>query len=572
MRDQKGITLVTLMLTMIIIFIIGAISVYTGVDAYRTIRIQNFTAQMRVVQERVNLICEDWRNWDGYDSSLTGLDADNNFNTYISEYLKEMNGGVEVKKANEIANGADFQEIIDKQENLSGPDTILSNYYYFSKEDLEKYLSLRNLDIEVIINFYTGTFFEKEGVEALNTAGEMQTYYTLEDLVEAQRLTETIIQNIVKDEELSEYYKKLNVGIEENDGISQTIGIYLNSRVEFPIKKIEKVTEYYDNIEDNSIVWEVVAEGSYETSGGFISIKIEESGLYNFKVTDNVGNVFYSKESIDVELVNKPVLTEGMTPIIFEDGEILQTSEDDPKWYNYSSDKRQWANVMLEDGSIYVWIPRFSYNINSDETISICFLEAGTDIPISEAGDVNNKVVHPAFVGSTSYTNGEWNNAVNGIWVAKFIANISGDEQKITTTYGKEMTKVKDFYTALTICRQMQEKDYYGLKVSAGIDEQLEDSGAISYDTHLIKNSEMGALLYLTYSSYGRDRSKISNNETRISGGNETEYSVFSNGDYSTTGNAYGVYDLIKPDGEYVAAVFSEIGKIEEIILQIMRC
>lgn len=558
MRDQKGITLVTLMLTMIIIFILGAISVYTGIEAYKTIKVQNFIAQMRVVQERINLICEDWKNWDGYDESLTGTEANANFNTYIKEYLKEKNGGVELSTANLCGYESEFQTIIDAQTDLESNDTILSNYYYFSKEDLEKYLGLKDLEIDVIINFFTKTFIERTGVESINSAGDTQTYYILSDIIEAQRLTETLIQNIVKDNEISEYYKKLNLDIVENAGNSKTIGVFLNSKVELPVKKVEMTTGTYSNIEDTSISWDNVT--NYVSAGGYVSVAVTKNGNYNFKITDSSGNIFYSKESINIELANMPNLESGMKPIIFSDGEILEVDTSDPEWCNYSATKKEWANVMLEDGSIYVWIPRFAYLIK-DGDILIKFIEGSSSSAISDGDSIDGYEIHPAFKSSTSYENGEWNQDVSGIWVAKFNANISGREEKLITTYGKKITKVKDFYKALTLCRDMQQKSYYGFSSvsSVGLKNDLTYGGTFSYDTHLIKNSEMGALLYLTWSDFGLDERNVSCNKTGISGGYETEYSVFNNGAYSNTGNAYGVYDIIKSEGEYVAAGISKI-------------
>ena len=77
--------------------------------------------------------------------------------------------------------------------------------------------------------------------------------------------------------------------------------------------------------------------------------------------------------------VNKPVLSEGMIPIKYENNSWVICSENDPSWYNY--EQKLWANVMLSDGkykdknlvgtkvtdadlgSMFVWIPRYAYGI-----------------------------------------------------------------------------------------------------------------------------------------------------------------------------------------------------------------
>lgn len=61
--------------------------------------------------------------------------------------------------------------------------------------------------------------------------------------------------------------------------------------------------------------------------------------------------------------VNAPELIEGMTPIKWNGNKWVETTADDKDWYNYS--KKQWANVKLADGSMFVWIPRYAYKITT---------------------------------------------------------------------------------------------------------------------------------------------------------------------------------------------------------------
>ena len=61
--------------------------------------------------------------------------------------------------------------------------------------------------------------------------------------------------------------------------------------------------------------------------------------------------------------VNAPELIQGMTPVKWNGSQWVETTTDDKEWYNYS--KKQWANVRLADGSMFVWIPRYAYKITS---------------------------------------------------------------------------------------------------------------------------------------------------------------------------------------------------------------
>ena len=181
--------------------------------------------------------------------------------------------------------------------------------------------------------------------------------------------------------------------------------------------------------------------------------KDEESALgslEDYMITD--GN--YNKE----KGVNEPRILSGMTEVMFNlpegsnKGTVMKSGEtgfDENNWYDYTSSK--WANTVTEDGSYWVWIPRFAYKITyadaSDKskggTIDVKFLLGTTDeyytddtkatkataqranSPTEEVDTTTDYYVHPAFItneSSIGYANGGWDKELTGIWVAKFEA------------------------------------------------------------------------------------------------------------------------------------------------------
>ena len=165
---------------------------------------------------------------------------------------------------------------------------------------------------------------------------------------------------------------------------------------------------------------------------------------------DRIADGVYNEE----QKVNAPVLKQGMTPVKFEVNEkdtskmkTVETTTDDKEWYNYKNKK--WANAKTEDGSLWVWIPRYAYRIippkNDDAerkgTTEIVFLTGLTDSYVDEQGKTHTDTkrckteddvidtttgytVHPAFTDESSinYRNGGWDSELYGIWVAKFEA------------------------------------------------------------------------------------------------------------------------------------------------------
>ena len=109
---------------------------------------------------------------------------------------------------------------------------------------------------------------------------------------------------------------------------------------------------------------------------------------------------------------NKPVLAVGMTPIYWTENQNIQTvinlnnATEYSKWFNYEKGVNRWANIRIADGSMFVWIPRFAYNVGDVFALDTKFLNGTSNTAFD--GTVCKKVnangitatdyiVHPAF-------------------------------------------------------------------------------------------------------------------------------------------------------------------------------
>ena len=162
--------------------------------------------------------------------------------------------------------------------------------------------------------------------------------------------------------------------------------------------------------------------------------KDEAAGLSNLEtqIEEALGNVYNEGKGVNV-----PRLTTGMTPIKFTDpsntekGTVVQTNSEDTDWYNY--EEKKWANAQTEDGSMWVWIPRFAYRVNSStQNFDVVFLIGTTDTYYDEEGNIQTAkrctsedevvdtttgyTVHPAFTNETNinYRNGGWDKEITG--------------------------------------------------------------------------------------------------------------------------------------------------------------
>ena len=244
--------------------------------------------------------------------------------------------------------------------------------------------------------------------------------------------------------------------------------------------------------------------------------------------------------------VNTPNLGEGMTAIKWDEtanggaGDWVETDGSDSDWYDYSAKK--WANAKTTDGSMWVWIPRYAYNIPSTgyhtstaTEISIEFMkgtsnETATGQTIVEYNDStttnytqfpNGYVIHPAF---------NYGQPVSGIWVAKFEA--SNSNGKIMVQPGVQSWRSITVDSIYTKCLNYNK----------------------TLNSHMMKNDEWGAVAYLSRSKYGKNEEVTINSNSSYYTGGGSGNTYVNNGAQSTTGNVWGVYDMSGGAWEYVAA------------------
>ncbi len=270
---------------------------------------------------------------------------------------------------------------------------------------------------------------------------------------------------------------------------------------------------------------------------------------------------FIKNETVTAEKVNSPQVIDGMIPVKHNGTNWVITNAMDSEWYSYSELDMKWANVMLRDGtkyldldgttlkdvgdtelasligreipeeyagSMYVWIPRYTYKIESND-IKIKYSEGFSDFTTDEYLDYR---VHPAFnyapyeggnaEDTSSYEYLSNANKYLGIWVAKYPAKGSVNNPKYSSN-GESLTDVS-IGNAFVASQLTAKSTTYGIK------------NAVS---HMIKNTEWGAVAYFTTA-------------------------VGSLKDGSTTNNIYGIYDMDN-NAEYVANFVELVGGISNI-------
>ena len=295
----------------------------------------------------------------------------------------------------------------------------------------------------------------------------------------------------------------------------------------------------------------------------------------------------------DTSGANAPVVIDGLTPVNWNGTDWVATTE--ANWeYNYNSVAQAtqttvagnkdgaWANAQTADGSLYVWIPRYAYKITSgyhssgDSWNSLD--DSGTNkIEIKFSNGINDDVTSGATNASEGYIKHPafkfGDEELKGIWVAKYEAsktsssNTSSVVSKPTATnYVAQAKPEVDSWREISVSKMF--KYAYNTFRNA--------------DSHLMRNSEWGAVAYLTsaigripyvnnYYVYTYSSARGENviylktghagetqdaKPTGISG-NENSWNTIEGVKASTTHNLYGIYDMSGGAYECMAAYCS---------------
>ena len=308
--------------------------------------------------------------------------------------------------------------------------------------------------------------------------------------------------------------------------------------------------------------------------------------------------------------VNAPVLKDNMELVTYNEETGEWEENNSSSAYDYvaeedseDNNKSKWANARVTiDGvdSYFVWIPRYAYKItynnpeNKSEggTIDVKFLVGTSDNYYDENGNLqkaqravtgqedttSDYFVHPVFTNNVDL--GGWNSELTGIWVGKYETSLvdTSDKENITNV-------VTDDEISGNIL--LSEVENRTIAVNPGMSSWRNctignmytnaKSYAEDLNSHMLKNSEWGAVAYLTESKYGRNGTEvtINNNSNYITGsaGNSVnaDADVGTTNEYwstqgvlaSSTGNVYGIYDLSGCANEYVATYYTKgISKI----------
>ncbi len=217
-----------------------------------------------------------------------------------------------------------------------------------------------------------------------------------------------------------------------------------------------------------------------------------------------------------------PNLYEGMIPI---SSETQATNKYATNWFDYSKEKV--AKIMLQDGnyntdtgeitnegSSFVYVPRFAYKINADESVEIKFLNtdntckdgSSTEINVETSTIENDKYYLPSCFSQN-------NIQVAGIWIGEYLSkrNTEGNNGEQIYIGKKDEANNYKYWTNLTN-EEKQEKCNYLISDGANYGLKGDETAKIA-DTNINNMLEK-----LKKSNYKYIAEAIQENETDYEG------------------------------------------------------
>ena len=329
---------------------------------------------------------------------------------------------------------------------------------------------------------------------------------------------------------------------------------------------------------------------------------------------------------IDKSGANEPVLASNMIPVYYDETNSVwkkaNTNNIDKNnpWYSYNSSgeyKGMWANAVTvkdtnrqtylnaEPGiaismdditTMWVWIPRFKAVTPSNYNGGTQAKPNAIDVTFVKS----NETAIDAFTFGTKQ--------LSGFWYGKF--EIGGT---LASSCTNETCNVSNIVVKPNVSSLRSQKVSSFFYAARSMEQTGNSFGFVSseVDTHMSKNSEWGAVAYLTQSIYGRCTNSTTCSEVYInnssgyytgrSGGNVSgntpingtytdqtsttkynTYGFYTYDDYllnyntntkgnkvsgkgtgaSTTGTIYGIYDMSGGTWEYVMGIYNKTIKL----------
>lgn len=179
MRSNKGITLVSLVASVLLVIILAATTIATSMNAYNQMKFEGAKAELEEMQKLVEEIASDYQIYKKRDDSIT----------YVEYFTQRYNNDTFNTKL--IAT----HETDTKISAIKGKiNTASSETFYFTSDDLVKFFGLKGIE-DVVADFSTRKVYSVDGIKDSNNKDTV--YYAVSDWTGDKSIKSTASQTAI---------------------------------------------------------------------------------------------------------------------------------------------------------------------------------------------------------------------------------------------------------------------------------------------------------------------------------------------------------------------------------------
>jgi len=354
-KDNKGITLISLIVTIVVMLILASVTTYTGINTYKNAQVNKFVTQMQLLQAKVD-------------------------DLVATKTIEELNN----MEFLSVTTNQEINAVVTAFNQGETTTADINKYKVFTEDKVLEILDVEDVETSIIVNFETREIVSSTGIEH-----EDKTYYTQYKLPGGQ----TIINNSNTDN--SRTLSNFIIISEKDDTKNNTIQLLidgLNAKVIIDNIQIANATLKYTEVnseeENNNQYTTIINHTEKEKE---YTVNISKSGFYKLKLEDNLDNENFTETDKNlIILTNRPKIEEELE-----------------QQYNYALTSENWAYAE-KNNITYVWIPRFVYK--DDDEIEIKFIRGNSNTATDNTYVDSTWITHEKFTTE----NGE---ELTGIWV-----------------------------------------------------------------------------------------------------------------------------------------------------------
>lgn len=330
MKREKGITLIALTITIIILLILASITIYSGISTIKSSKLNKFKQELEIMQSQVNLLYE--------------------------KYRTEIEEGQEIKIGEELTNSEEENNAFSE-----ATESDKTGYRKFTKDTIEE-LGIEGIEREYLVNV---TKRKVISLEPFEQNGEV--YYTLEQLSEKNTIENGVDRGEI---EFSIQTNSLEKGLE-----------VIISDIKYS-KYVGKGSILYQKVGDNT--WKTLVTDFRDNEYRFT---INEEGEYHIKIVDAAGVEKVTDTPIVVQSIGNYLLDETTyydtleeTVAAAKDGSTIKVVKDLVETNDVTIDK----NIILDTNG---------KTINVDLSVVFIHINDNVKLTIEGNGKIINNEV-----------------------------------------------------------------------------------------------------------------------------------------------------------------------------------